>query len=187
MRVGEFLGYRGGYLGLRGEIDELCIWNYACSQNEIKSGMHEKLTGTEEGLAACWNFDNQFGTTIPDLSPNGNNGAVNGDVKLVGTDELYTAVDETKKTIPDENLLSQNYPNPFNPTTRIEFQVKEPCFITLKIYNVLGNEVATIVKDQLTTGYYTYHWDGSGQASGVYFYKLQAGNYTAVKKMLLMK
>ena len=138
-------------------------------------------------MLPCWNFDNLFGTTIPDLSPNGNNATVNGDVKLVDTDELYTAVDETKKAIPEENLLSHNYPNPFNPTTAIEFQVKEPCFVTLKIYNVLGNEVATIVNKQFYTGYYKYHWDGSGQASNVYFYKLQAGNYTAVKKMLLMK
>ena len=187
LRIGEFLGYPGTYLGLHGEIDELCIWNNACSQDEIKSGMHKKLNGAEEGLAACWNFDNKFGATIPDLSPNGNNATVNGNVKLVDTDELYTAVDETKKTIPEENFLSQNYPNPFNPTTRIEFQVKEPCFVTLKIYNVLGNEVATIVKEQLPTGYYKYHWDGNGMASGVYFYKLQAGNYSAVRKMLLMK
>ena len=129
-----------------------------------------------------------FGTAIPDLSPNGNNATVNGDVKLVDTDELYTAVDETKKTIPEQNLLSQNYPNPFNPTTAIEFQqVKEPCFVSLKIYDMLGNEVATIVNEQLHRGYYKYQWYGSRMASGVYFYRIKAGNYTAVKKMLLMK
>ncbi|MGB8319414.1 MAG: LamG-like jellyroll fold domain-containing protein, partial [Ignavibacteriaceae bacterium] len=187
LRIGEFLGYPGAYLGLHGQIDELCIWDNACSQDEIKSGMNKKLNGTEEGLVACWNFDNRFGATIPDLSPNGNNGTITGNVKLIDSDELYTAVDETKNIIPEKNLLSQNYPNPFNPSTTIEFQVKEPSFVTLKIYNVLGNEVVTIVKEQVSTGYYKYHWDGTGMASGVYFYKLQAGNYSAVKKMLLMK
>jgi len=112
-----------------------------------------------------------------------------------GTNNIYGLLGNLKTSVSvkskygDINLFSlgQNYPNPFNPTTSIEFQIKEPCFVSLKIYNTLGNEVATVVNKQMYSGYYKYQWNGKGTASGVYFYKLKAGNYTAVKKMLLIK
>jgi len=187
LRIGEFLGYPGAYLGLRGEIDELCIWNNACSQSEIKLSMNKKLAGTENGLAGYWSFNYQSGITIPDMSPNGNNGIMNGEVKLVDSDEIYTDVNESPKALPTEFILFQNYPNPFNPATNIKFQVLNLCLVTLKVYNVLGNEVAVIVNKELSPGIYRYRWDAKGMASGVYFYKLSSGKYTAVKKMLLMK
>ena len=86
LRIGEFLGYPNAYLGLRGDIDELRIWNTARNQEEVQSMMYEKLTGNEAGLAAYWDFDNQNGMTIMDLSPNGNDGSINGNASLVDSD-----------------------------------------------------------------------------------------------------
>jgi hypothetical protein len=92
----------------------------------------------------------------------------------------------------DNNLathyeLKQNYPNPFNPTTNIEFSLPKSEFVTLKVYSILGEEVATLVSEKLTAGSYKYDWDASGLASGVYLYRIQAGNNVKVRKMILMK
>ncbi len=98
----------------------------------------------------------------------------------------YSSIVEADIT-PFEFLLSQNYPNPFNPTTVISFQLTENSLVTLKVYDVLGNEVATIVNEEKPAGTYRVDFDASGLASGIYLYKLKAGNFIATKKMLLMK
>lgn len=84
-------------------------------------------------------------------------------------------------------LLSQNYPNPFNPTTNIEFSIPKSEFVTLNVYNILGEEVATMVSERLTAGQYKYDWDASSLASGVYLYRIQAGEYVDAKKMILLR
>ncbi len=84
-------------------------------------------------------------------------------------------------------MLHQNYPNPFNPTTTIEFDLPHAGFVTLKIYNILGEEVVTLVSEELGVGKYECEWDASGLSCGVYFYRLTAGKYDAIKKMLLVK
>ncbi len=96
-------------------------------------------------------------------------------------------VKEISHAIPSDYQLSQNYPNPFNPTTTINFKVAEEGFTTLKIFDVLGQEIATLVNKNLTAGSYSATWDASKIQSGVYFYKLQSGNYTDTKKLMLMK
>jgi M6 family metalloprotease-like protein len=87
----------------------------------------------------------------------------------------------------NEYKLSQNYPNPFNPTTKISFQIKEFGFVTLKLYDLLGKEVATLVNDKLKSGVYEVQFSGENLSSGIYFYKLVTGNYSDVKKMILVK
>jgi hypothetical protein len=82
--------------------------------------------------------------------------------------------------------LNQNYPNPFNPTTNIEFSIPKSEFVTLKVYNVLGEEVATMVSERLNVGSYSYDWDASNLASGVYLYSLEAGEFVKTRKMILM-
>ncbi|RCK77331.1 MAG: peptidase S8 and S53, subtilisin, kexin, sedolisin [Ignavibacteriae bacterium] len=89
--------------------------------------------------------------------------------------------------IPLEYSLSQNYPNPFNPVTKITYSIPKDGKVILKVYNVIGNEVAELVNEFKEAGNYDISWDASSQPSGVYFYKLQAGNFTSVKKMLLMR
>jgi hypothetical protein len=83
--------------------------------------------------------------------------------------------------------LAQNYPNPFNPKTTIKFDIAEQSDVSLKIYDILGEEVATLKKEILTPGRYTVEWDASKYSSGVYFYQLKAANFTEAKKMLLLK
>jgi photosystem II stability/assembly factor-like uncharacterized protein len=83
--------------------------------------------------------------------------------------------------------LEQNYPNPFNPTTVISYQLPVISKVTLKIYDALGREVATLVNEEMKLGRNTVQWDGSRFASGIYFYSLQAGNFVETKKMLLIK
>jgi hypothetical protein len=89
--------------------------------------------------------------------------------------------------IPESYALSQNYPNPFNPTTNIEFSIPKSEFVTLAVYNVLGEEVATLVSERLIPGKYRYDWNASNLASGVYFYKLEADKFTQTRKMLLLR
>ena len=91
------------------------------------------------------------------------------------------------EVMPNENSLLQNYPNPFNPVTNFKFQIVKPGLVTLKIYDMLGKEVSTIVNKELKAGYYSYKWDASKLASGIYFYRITAGSYTEVKKMLMIK
>lgn len=86
-----------------------------------------------------------------------------------------------------EYFLNQNYPNPFNPVTNLEFGISNPGYVSLKIYNILGKEVATVVNENLKSGTYRYSFDGSGLSSGVYLYKLQTENYSETKKMFLVK
>jgi N-acetylneuraminic acid mutarotase len=88
---------------------------------------------------------------------------------------------------PTQFMLHQNYPNPFNPNTTIEFSIPKTEFVTLKIYNMLGKEVSTLVSEKLNTGSYTYSWDASSLASGVYMYRIEAGEFQQVKKMILLK
>jgi len=83
--------------------------------------------------------------------------------------------------------LSQNYPNPFNPVTNIKFEIVKDGFVTLKIYDVLGNEVSTLISEKRSQGAYEINWDASNYPSGVYFYKLTVGEQSIEKKMVLVK
>jgi len=92
-----------------------------------------------------------------------------------------------KKTIPAEFSLSQNYPNPFNPATTIRFTIPKLQFTILKVYDILGREVATLVNEEKPPGVYEVKFDGSDFVSGVYFYQLKAGSFIQTKKMLIVK
>ena len=89
--------------------------------------------------------------------------------------------------IPQEYSLSQNYPNPFNPTTTIFYELPKQTRVTIKIFNMLGKEIASLVDEVKGPGRYDIDWNASGFASGVYFYKLQTGSYTSVKKLVLLR
>jgi len=89
--------------------------------------------------------------------------------------------------IPSEYKLSQNFPNPFNPTTKINFDIPENGSVSLKLMDISGKEVATLVKDNLNAGSYSFNFDGRGLASGVYFYRLTTNNYSMTKRMMLVK
>ncbi len=91
------------------------------------------------------------------------------------------------KIVPAEYTLSQNYPNPFNPSTKINYTIPQESFVNLSIYNMLGQKVMTLINDNEKAGKYDVTFDASKLASGVYLYRLTAGNYVSVKKMILQK
>jgi len=106
--------------------------------------------------------------------------AMRGDIRV-------GVVESAKKATPANYALYQNYPNPFNPTTTIELSLPKTAFVTLKIYNTLGEEVATLVSEKLPAGKHQRVWDASGSASGVYLYRLQAGEFVQTKKLILVR
>jgi hypothetical protein len=83
--------------------------------------------------------------------------------------------------------LYQNYPNPFNPITKIKYQIPELSFVIFKVYDVLGNEVAILVNEEKTFGNYEVEFNAIGLSSGIYFYRIQAGSYIEIKKMVILK
>ncbi|MCX6150665.1 MAG: T9SS type A sorting domain-containing protein, partial [Ignavibacteriales bacterium] len=91
----------------------------------------------------------------------------------------------------DEEIISDysltNFPNPFNPTTRIEYQLPKAGFVTVKVYNALGKEVATLVNDRKDEGKYFVEFNGTDLSSGIYFCELRANEFVTMKKMLLVK
>jgi hypothetical protein len=99
--------------------------------------------------------------------------------------DLISSVDEYDEI--KSFKLEQNYPNPFNPTTKIEFRIADFGFVSLKVYDVLGNEIATLVNEEKPAGEYEVEFDGSRLPTGIYFYQLQAGNFVETKKMVLLK
>lgn len=104
----------------------------------------------------------------------------------------FKATTDPTVNVKDENLLrsyylSQNYPNPFNPSTRINYNVAEPGYVILKVYNVLGVEVSTLVNEYKSSGNHSVYFNAADFSSGVYFYSLSMNNFTQTRKMILEK
>ncbi len=100
---------------------------------------------------------------------------------------IITGINQVGNTVPVEYALSQNYPNPFNPTTKINFALPKSGLVTMKVYDILGKEVATLVNEVKNAGSYTVDFNASSLTSGVYFYKVSVNGFSEVKKMLLLK
>lgn len=98
-----------------------------------------------------------------------------------------TAVNTISNPIPSDYSIDQNYPNPFNPVTKITYQIPKNGTVTLKVFNALGKEVATLVNAEKTAGKYTVDFSGQGLSSGIYFYSIQSGSFRETKKMILLK
>ena len=102
--------------------------------------------------------------------------------------DLGTSVQEPESDVlPKVFALQQNYPNPFNPTTTIQFALPTGSQVVLKIYNLLGREVATLVNEELQSGKYKVDFEANGLPSGVYFYRIQAGGFSKTRKLTLLK
>jgi hypothetical protein len=100
---------------------------------------------------------------------------------------LFLGVNNNNNNVPSEYALEQNFPNPFNPSTTIRYALPGSSNVTLKIYDMLGNEVRTVVNEFKHAGTYSVNFDASSLSSGVYFYKIVAGDFTDAKKMTLVK
>ncbi|MBT8382883.1 MAG: T9SS type A sorting domain-containing protein [Ignavibacteriaceae bacterium] len=101
--------------------------------------------------------------------------------------DYLTDVEKTSDILPHSFNLAQNYPNPFNPSTTIEFSILEESFVELKVFDVLGNEVALLANDNYAAGTYKTDFSNTNLTSGTYFYRLEAGSFVEIKKMLLLK
>jgi predicted GH43/DUF377 family glycosyl hydrolase len=187
--------YRMWYSGGGGSF----LWSigYASSSD----GIHWTKDSTnnpvlESGLSGSWDdtfvglcvviFDNTDSTRFK-MWYAGGNGFVIGDIGYASS--IITSIEDNNSSeLPQGFSLSQNYPNPFNPSTTIEFSIPKSDKVTLKIYNILGQEVAGLLDQKLTPGNYNYSWDASGFTSGVYFYSIQTNNgFKQTKKLMLIK
>ncbi len=183
----------------KGIIDEVRIWNIARTEQEIQSTMNQTLNGNEPGLVGYWKFDEGTGTITYDATSNHNDGTISGATWVGPTD-----VETLNENVPSSYSLEQNYPNPFNPSTKIKFTIPTPPssspltkgrnevgLITLKVYDILGNEIATLVNEHKPAGNYEVDFqstvNGHQLASGIYFYRLQAGLFVETKKMILLR
>ena len=124
-------------------------------------------------------FNSSTGDVVQDFTHNTNFTDIQWpNPSAVEDDELAALIDYK---------LFQNYPNPFNPSTKIGFYLLDRNFVTLKIYNILGSEIATLVNEDLNAGYHEVDFEASEINSGVYFYTISSANFTSTRKMMLVK
>jgi hypothetical protein len=114
-------------------------------------------------------------------------GAIEHDSGSVKDPTLVGVEDLSRGMLPTAFVLDQNYPNPFNPETKIEFSITRSSLVNLKIFDVLGREVAVLLNEKMPAGRYSVKWDASRFSSGIYFYRLQAGKFRETKRMILLK
>jgi hypothetical protein len=101
--------------------------------------------------------------------------------------KVTVGVEKQDGIVPDRFAMEQNYPNPFNPSTTISYQLPQSSFVTLKIYDILGKEVTTLVNENQAAGKYNVNFNANSLTSGIYIYKISAGSFSVSKKMMLMK
>jgi len=174
----------------------LIVW---ADNDESQQGLHAnfKLSGSGETIY----LSNNDTTLIDEVSyadqttdfstgryPNGTGAFVqmSPTFSLENMDGV-TSIEDQQLELPDNYYLAQNYPNPFNPSTQIAFSTAQSGHYSLKVYNILGQEVATLLNDQVSAGTHTFNFDASNLTSGIYFYSLRGNNINQTKKMLLMK
>jgi hypothetical protein len=150
--------------------------NWICPDDYEPDGIHPSIAGRMKVARKLFEFFSADETTIPWFLNN------------------VTGINDEKIAKPAAFYLLQNYPNPFNPTTTIKFsggsasgRTGEPARVTLKVYDLLGREVVTLVDERKQPGVYTVTWDAGKVPSGAYFYRLTAGGYTQTKAMVVMK
>jgi PKD repeat protein len=174
---------------LRGSLDEIRIWNKALTKEEIDLNRYNYLNGAENNLITYWNFNEGNGESITDISNNENTGKI-FDAKYywgINYDELVGInKKETGFIIPEEFKLFQNYPNPFNPETIINYSIPHELHVSINVYDVVGNLIATILDENKSAGNHKIKFDANKITSGVYFYQIVAGSFIQTKKMILI-
>jgi len=166
--------FKDGFLTGSGSIDlDAGVSSYTSFSFDPSAG----YSGTPDSLWIQFEMVSNSGT-----NPGIGSYALIDQLSLGGASDLK----QINRNLSDYSL-KQNYPNPFNPTTTISFSIPKTSRVTLEIYNSLGEKVSTLVSETLSAGKYNYEWDSEGLASGIYFYKMVADNFTEIRKMILLK
>ena len=187
----QFGSYKGKN-GLDGIINEIRIWNYVLSPEEIKRGMNKKLTGEENGLVAYWQFDEGKGQSVSDLAGD-NNGVLGNSKEIEENDPKWIECEisptgvEGKHSGSIKKFNLQNYPNPFNTATTIKFTLPKNGFVDLSIYNIKGQLIETLIHDKINHGVYKKTWEAKNFSSGIYFYRIKTEEYSRINKCVLIK
>jgi photosystem II stability/assembly factor-like uncharacterized protein len=177
--------------------DVSLIWITATETNDSGFEIHKKALSFGEGLGEAWEkigFVPGHGTTTEtqrysftdnDVKP----GKYQYKLKQIDYDGTfeYSQIVEVEIPFVNEFLLSQNYPNPFNPSTSLQYAIGSRQFVTIKVYDILGREVATLVNEEKPVGKYEVEFNAVNLPSGIYFYQLKADEYSDTKKMILLK
>jgi hypothetical protein len=166
--------------GTSGYFDFLCIKLTNNGQQEGEQRYHAAASQDNVPSAMC--IDNNSDIYFTGYLFQGYPKAVT--VKFA--DNLF-GIQRIGTEVPDKFLLYQNYPNPFNPVTNINFQIPNPAFVKLEVVDLLGREIETLIYEHLNPGVYKTEWNALNYSSGVYFYRMRAGDFADVKKMIVIK
>lgn len=144
-------------------------------------------TNTDSSVSFTWISREGVFLNVGPVSANPGNGSIPVQSVSYSYVTAATGIARGETSLPDNLVLQQNYPNPFNPSTTISYQLPAFSAVTLRVYDVLGKEVATLVEGVQQAGSHTVVFDGSSLRSGVYFYRIQAGSFQATRKLMLIK
>ncbi len=176
------------------KVTESIIWD--CSLPEIKGNVGVSFSAVQSNnfsynniiadpqFCDAENGDFHLQASSPCLPENNEYDVLMG---ALGAGCTQTDILEYYENMPYEFSLQQNYPNPFNPSTEISFSLPRMSFVNLNVYNLLGQKVETLVNKEIEAGNYNVNWDGQDVASGIYFYRLETGDFVETKKMVLLK
>jgi hypothetical protein len=142
---------------------------------------------TEDSFTISQITQEDYGDYICEITSDTVTGLTLVSYPITLTDTIITSVSENQNNLPRKFVLNQNYPNPFNPLTHIHFGLPKSSDVKIEVYNILGQKVATLLDTKKPAGYHTIDFDASNFASGIYLYRIQAGNFVKIKKMVLMK
>ena len=146
-----------------------------------------KLAGVEYPVTVAWHIASSS-ASVSLVTGKGSHPMRGDGVATIGAGDGPIAVSYSGGApLPGEFSLAQNYPNPFNPKTRIEFSLPADAKVVIKVFNILGEEVASLVDRALEAGYQSVDWDAANMPSGIYLYRITAGSFSASRKMLLLK
>ena len=156
---------------------------YAQSNNEVQWSVFD--IGFNNSTNSSSKILSQIGESFVNISNNGNSKVTGGFLAGLIISPVNSAND--KQNIPLTFEVYQNFPNPFNPATKIKYSIASHALVKLKVYDILGKEITTLVNEEKPAGIYEVNFEGSQFASGIYIYRLQAGNFIETKKMILLR
>ena len=160
-------------------------FSFCLAQDQIKVKKSAFTNGVVTSSVNTKQTNGNIGQTLVGKSDNAEKIVKAG--YIYHKDVLVNKVEPTENLTPEEFELRQNYPNPFNPSTIISYQIPTNCHVDLSVYNILGQKVTSLVSKKQDAGTYIVEWDASKYSSQIYFYRIQAGKYNDIKKLILMK